>query len=243
MAGRRVEHRLLPRAGEMAHQQVGDGAGLFDRDEVGGSGDDREPCVGDARDQGAGLGRAGDLVLGTGQDERGHADAAEFAPHVEGGQGLAGGDVAAGVGGADHLHRPLGDRGLRGGETAGEPALGRRAGDGVEPVAAHDHPSLAELVRRAEPGRGGDQHEGGEPLGVPQRQLEAQRPAERAARVPEPLDPERVQRGQQPPGEVADGPARMRGGAAVPGQIEPQHSPLRGQFGHLTVPHVPCGAQ
>ena len=87
---------------------------------------------------------------------------AEFGPHVEGGQRLAGGDVAAGVGGADHLHGPLGDRGLGGGEAAGEPALGRRCGRWGRARWPDDHPALPELVGRAEAGRGGDQRERGD---------------------------------------------------------------------------------
>ena len=67
----------------------------------------------------------------------------ELGADVEGGERLAGGDVAAGVGGADHLHGPLGDRGLGGGEAGGEPALGRGTGDGVEAVGADDHARAA----------------------------------------------------------------------------------------------------
>ena len=104
--------------------------------------------------------------------------AAEFAAYVEGGERLAGGDVAAGVGGADHLDGPLDDRGLGGGEAVGEPALGRGAGDRVEAVGPDDHAALAELVGGPEPRRGGDQREGGHPVRMAQRQLGADRAAD-----------------------------------------------------------------
>ena len=136
--------------GEVAYEQVGDGRGLLDGREVRGAGHQREPGVRYPGDQGAGLGGAGDLVLGADQDQRGHADPAELGAYVEGGERLAGGDVAAGVGGAHHLHGPLDDRGLGGGEAAGEPALGGGAGDRVETVGADDHAALAELVGGAE---------------------------------------------------------------------------------------------
>ncbi len=80
----------------MPHQQVGDGSGLLDGDQVGRAGDDGEAGVGDAGDQRAGLGGAGDLVVGADEDQGGDADLPEFAAHVEGGERLAGGDVAAG---------------------------------------------------------------------------------------------------------------------------------------------------
>lgn len=57
------------------------------------------------------------MVLGAHQDERRDADAAEFGTDVEGGEGFAGRDVAAGVGGADHLDGPLDDGRLGGGEA------------------------------------------------------------------------------------------------------------------------------
>lgn len=136
----------------MSDQQVGDGRGLLYRYQVGGAGHDGEPGVRNARDQGAGLGGAGDLVVGADQDEGRHPDPREVGPHVERGERLAGRDVTAWVGGAHHLHGPLGDRGLGGGEPGGEPALGRGAGDGIEPVRPYDHPALAELVGRAEAG-------------------------------------------------------------------------------------------
>jgi hypothetical protein len=160
-------------------EEVRDGGGLLHRDQVRGAGYDGEAGVRDAGDQGAGLGGAGDLVVRADEDEGRHPDPAELGPYVERGQRLARGDVAAGVGGAHHLHGPLGDRGLRRGEAAGEPALGRHPGDGVEAVRAHDHAALPELVRRAEAGRGGDQRERGHPLRVAQRQFEL-RPRRRA---------------------------------------------------------------
>lgn len=192
-----------------------------------------------AGDQGAGLGRAGDLVVRADEDEGRHADPGEFGPYVERGQRLARGDVAAGVGGTHHLDGPLGDRGLRGGEPAGEPAVGRGAGDGVEPVGAHDHPALAELVRRAEAGRGGDQRQRGHALRVAQDQFETDRAAERAARVAEALHAEGVERGQQPVGQVGDRAGRVRGRAAVARQVVPEDPPLLRQLGHLAIEHVP----
>ncbi|CAM5566215.1 hypothetical protein SFUMM280S_00135 [Streptomyces fumanus] len=78
---------------------------------------------------------------------------------------------------------------------------------------------------------------------MPQRQLHSDRAAERAARVPEAVHAETVQRGQQPRREVADGTGRAGGRAAVPRQIEPEDPPLLRQLGHLAVPHVPCGTQ
>ena len=148
----------------------------------------------------------------------GHADAAEFGPYVERGQRLAGGDVAAGVGGAHHLHGPLGDRGLRGGEAAGEPAVGGRAGDGVEPVRPHDHAPLPELVGRAEARRGGDQRERGDALGVAQGQFDTDRAAEGAARVAEALHAEPVERGEQPLARSATEPAGYAGAPPCPGR-------------------------
>lgn len=233
----------LPGGGEVPYQQVGDGRGLLDRDQVGGAGDDRETGVGNAGDQGSGLGGAGDLVVGADEDQGGHADPAEFTAHVERGEGLAGGDVAAGVGGPHHLHGPLGDRGLGCRVPAGEPALRGAAGDGVEPVGAHDHAALAELVGGAEAGRGGDQREGGEALGVAQGEFDADGAAERTACVPEALHAESVEGGQQARGEFGDGPRRVGRGATVSGQVETEDPPLLGQFGHLAVPHVPCGTQ
>ncbi len=223
----------------MPEQEVRDGGGLLDGDQVRGPGYDREAGVRDAGDQGAGLGGPGDLVVRADEDEGRHADAGEFGPYVEGGQGLAGGDVAAGVGGADHLDGPLGDRGLGRGEPGGEPAVRRGAGDGVEAVRTHDHPALTELVRRAEAGRGGDQRQRGDPLGVAQGQFETDRAAERAARVAEALYAEGVERGQQPVGQVGDRTGGVRGRAAVPWQVEPEDPPLLHQLGDLAVPHVP----
>ncbi|GAA3211365.1 hypothetical protein GCM10020256_10100 [Streptomyces thermocoprophilus] len=227
----------------MRDEQVGDGRRLLDRHQMGGAGHDGEAGVGNAGDQGACLGGPGDLVLRPDEHQRGHSDTAQFGPYVERGERLAGGDVAAGVRGADHLYGPLGDRGLGGGEPAGEPAVGRGAGDRVESVGPHDHPALPELVGGAEPGRGGDQHQRRQPLGVTQRQLHPDGPAQRTARVAEPLHTERVERGEQPGGELGDGPGRVRGRPAVPRQIEPQHTPLPGQLRDLTVPHVPCGTE
>ncbi len=204
MAGGVLGERL-PGGGEVPDQQVGDGGGLLHRHQVAGARHDGEPGVGDAGDQGAGLGGPGDLVLGAHEHESGNADAAEPRPYVEGGERLAGGDVAAGVGGAHHLHGPLGDRGLGGGEPAGEPAFGRGAGDRVEAVGAHDHAALAELVGGAEAGRGGDQREGREALRVAQGQLDADGAAEGAAGVPEPVDADALEGGEQPRGEVGDG--------------------------------------
>src|SRR5690606_38178768 len=83
----------LPGGREVPDQQVGHGGGLLDRHQVGGAGDDGEPGVRDARDQVARLGGPGDLVLRADQHQRRHPDAAESGPHVEGGEGLAGGDV------------------------------------------------------------------------------------------------------------------------------------------------------
>ncbi len=140
-------------------QQVGDGRRLLDRHQVGGAGDDREPGVRDAGHQGAGLGGPGDLVVGADEHERRHADPGQLGPYVERGERLTGGDVAARVGGADHLHRPLGDRGLGRGEPAGEPAVGCGPGDRVESVRPHDHPALPELVGGPEPGRGRHQRQ------------------------------------------------------------------------------------
>lgn len=117
----------------MPDEEIGDRGGLLDGHQMGGAGYDRKPGVRDPGDQGAGLGGAGDLVLGADQHERGHPDAAELRAHVEGGERLAGGDVAAGVGGAHHLHRPLGDRGLGGGEALREPPVGALRAIGSRP--------------------------------------------------------------------------------------------------------------
>ncbi len=233
----------LPCGGEVPHQQVGDGRGLLDRDQVGGAGDDGETGVRDAGDQGAGLGGAGDLVVGADQDQGRDADLPELATHVERGECFAGGDVAAGVGGPHHLHGPLGDRGLGGGEPSREPTLRRAARDGVHPVRTDDHTTLAELVRRPEARRGGDQREGGEAFGVAQRQFDADGTAEGTARVAEALHAESVECGQQTRGELGDGTPRVGGGAAVPRQVEAEDPPLLRQLGHLPVPHVPCGTQ
>lgn len=208
----------LPGGGEVPDQKVGDGGGLLHRHEVGGAGHDGQPGVRHPGDQRAGLGGAGDLVVRADQHQRRHADAAEVGPYVERGEGLAGGDVAARVGGAHHLHGPLGDRGLRGRETTGEPAVGRGTGDRVEPVRADDHPALAELVGGAEPGRGGDQGEGGETFRVAQGQFEADRAAERAARVAEALHAEAFEGGEQPSGEIADRPPGYAGAPPCPGR-------------------------
>ncbi len=70
----------------MVDEQVGDGGGLLHRHQVGGAGDDREPGVRDAGDQGAGLGGAGDLVVGADQHQGRHPDPAQLGPDVEGGE-------------------------------------------------------------------------------------------------------------------------------------------------------------
>ncbi len=140
----------------MSEQEVGDGCRLLDRGQGGAARDESEPCVRYARDQGPGVAGTGDLVLGADQDERGSTDPAEIGPDVEGGECLAGGDVAAGVGGTHHLDGPLDDGGLGGGEARGEPALRRGAGHRLQSVGADDHPALAEFVGAAEPGRGRD---------------------------------------------------------------------------------------
>lgn len=101
----------------MHQQQVADGGGLLDRREVRGPGDERQAGVRYPGDQRAGLGGPGDLVLRPDQHQGGHADPAQGAADVERREGLAGGDVAPGIGGADHLHGPFDDGGLRGGEA------------------------------------------------------------------------------------------------------------------------------
>jgi hypothetical protein len=156
---------------------------------------------------------------------------------------LARGDVAAGVGGADHLDGPLDDRRLGGGERRGEPTLRRAAGDRVEPVGADDDTALAELVRGAEPGGRRDERQRRHTLRVAQRQLDAHRAADRAAGVAEPLHAELVQGGEQPLREVADGRGGVRGRATVAGQVVPDHPPPLGELGDLPVPHVPGGTQ
>jgi hypothetical protein len=78
---------------------------------------------------------------------------------------------------------------------------------------------------------------------VAQGQLDADGAAERAARVAEALHAEPFEGGQQPRGEFTHRPRRVRGSAAVPGQVEPEDAPLLGQLGDLAVPHVPCGTQ
>lgn len=251
MTGGRGDRRLtgggvvggLPRGGEVPDQEIGDGPGLLHRYEVRGARYDGEPRVRDAGDQRTGLRGASDLVVGADEDKGRHPDTGEFGPDVERGEGLAGGDVAAGVGGTDHLHGPVGDRGLRGGEPAGEPAVRGGTGDGVEAVRPDDHAPLPELVRRPEPGRGGDQGERGDPLRMPQRQLQADRAAERTARVAETLHTETVEGGEQPVGDGTDRTGRVGGRAAVARQVEPEDPPLLGQLGDLPVPHVPGGAE
>ncbi|CAM5243854.1 hypothetical protein SCALM49S_02429 [Streptomyces californicus] len=74
---------------------------------------------------------------------------------------------------------------------------------------------------------------------VAQRQVRADRPADRAARVAEPLDPEPVQRREQPVGQVGDGRRGVGGRAAVAGQVVAEDPPVLGQLGYLAVPHVP----
>lgn len=162
----------------MLGEQVGDGGGLLDGGEVRGAGDDGEPGVGDAGDQGAGLGGAGDLVLGADEDEDGDADAVECLAHVEDGEGLAGGDVAGGVGRPDHLDGPVDDGRLRAREERGEPLLGGGAGHRFQTVRPDDDPALPELVGAAEPRRGGDQRERGDPLRCAEREVEAHGAAE-----------------------------------------------------------------
>ncbi len=136
----------------MPDEQVGDGGGLLDGGEVRGARHQGEPGVGDAGDEGAGLGGAGDPVLGADEDQRGHADPGEVGTDVERGEGLAGGDVAARVGGADHLDGPVRDRRLGGGEARGEPPLGRAGGEGFEAARADGDRALAVLVGGAEAG-------------------------------------------------------------------------------------------
>ncbi len=210
---------------------------------MGGPGDDGEPGVGDAGDQGAGLGGPGDLVLGADEHERGDADAVEGLADVEDGEGLAGGDVAGGVGRTDHLHGPVDDGGLRAGEERGEPLLGGGAGHRLQAVGPHDDAPLPELVGGAEPGRGGDQGERGDPVGRPQYEVEADGPAEGAARVAEALDPERVEGGEQPVPQLGHGAEGLRGRAAVPGEVEAYDPPVPREFGDLPVPHVERGPQ
>lgn len=230
-------------AGEVLDEQVGDGGGLLDGGQVRGTGDDGEPGVGDPGDQGAGLGGTGDLVLRADEDERGDGDPVEGVPHVEDGEGLAGGDVAGGVGRPDHLHGPVHDRGLRTGEHGGEPLLGRGAGHRLQAVGADDDTALAELVGAAEPGRRGDQGERGDPVGRSQSQVEAHRSAEGAARVPEALHADRVEGGEEPVTELGYGGEGLGRRTAVPGKVETDDPPVPGELRYLPVPHVPCGTE
>ncbi len=223
----------------MADQQIGDGGGLLDGGEVRGAGDQGEPGVGYPGDQDARVGGRADLVLGADEHQGRHADAAEFRADVEGGQGLAGGDIAAGVGGTDHLYGPLHDRGLGRGEAGGEPALRRGAGDRVEPVRTDDDAALPPGVRGAEPGGGGDEGERGEAVRVAQGEVGADGPADRAADVAESVDAELVEGDQQPVGEIPDGGGGVRGRAAVAGQVEAEHAPVAGQLRDLPIPHMP----
>lgn len=227
----------------MREQEIGDGSGLLDRGQVRGAGDQGQPGVGYARDQGAGIAGPGDLVLGPDQDERGDTDPAQFPTDVEGGEGLAGGYVAPGVGGPDHLDGPLDDGRLRGGEPRGEPPFRGGAGHRLQPVGADDHPALPELVGAAEPRGGGNQGQRCHPVRVAQRELGPDRAGDGAARVSEALDAKAVEGGEQPGCELTDGGGRVGGRAAVAREVEAEDSPVLGELGYLPVPHVPCGTE
>ncbi|GFN00239.1 hypothetical protein Sfulv_50490 [Streptomyces fulvorobeus] len=227
----------------MREEQVGDGRGLLDGGQVRGAGDEGEPGVGYPGDERAGLGGSGDVVLGTHEDEGGDADTPEFGADVEGGQRLARGDVAAGIGRAYHLDGPFDDGRLGGREAGGEPCLGGGPGHRLQAVGADDHAALTELVGAAEPGRGRDEGERGDPVGVAQREIGADRAADGAAGVPEALDAEAVEHGEQTVGEGADAAGGVRGGAAVAREVVPEHPPVPAQLGYLPVPHVQCGTQ
>lgn len=121
----------------------------------------------------------------------------------------------------------------------GEPALRGRAGDRLQTVAADDHATLPEFVGGTETGRGGDQHERGDPVRVAQREVGAHRAADGTACVSEALDAHAVQRGEQTVGEVGDGHRGVGGGSAVPRQVVPEDSPVLRELGYLAVPHVP----
>lgn len=227
----------------MGEQEIGDRAGLLDGRQVRGAGHQREPGVRYPRDQGARVTGPGHPVLGPDHDQRGDRDAAQLRTDVERGQGLAGGDVAPGVGGPHHLDGPLDDGGLRGGERGREPALGRGARHGLQAVRTDDDPALPELVRAAEPGRRRHQRERGDPVRVPQREVRPDRAADRAPRVPEPLDPDPVERRQQPVPQLRHSGRGPGGRPAVAGEVVAEDSPVPGELGYLAIPHVPGGAE
>lgn len=72
-----------------------------------------------------------------------------------------------------------------------------------------------------------------------QREVGADRAADGTARVPEALDTETVEGGQQPVGEFTDGGGRVGEGAAVARQVEAEDPPVLGELRYLPVPHVP----
>lgn len=74
---------------------------------------------------------------------------------------------------------------------------------------------------------------------VAQGQVRPDGPADRAARVTEPLDAEPVEGGDQPVRELGDGGRRVGGGAAVARQVVAEDPPVLGQLGYLAIPHVP----
>lgn len=78
---------------------------------------------------------------------------------------------------------------------------------------------------------------------VAQREVGTDRAADGAARVPEALDAEPVESGEQPVGEFGDGGRGVGGGAAVAGEVEAEDSPVLGELRYLPVPHVPCSTE